>query len=186
MDFAVDAFWLGLDVDWRAPMKRALVVCLTILLPFAFALTGHALSIAVDTLEFSSLEEFLEAYKAVCEGTATGELAELAGNDRGQYSIKFAELDELYLPTGVPEDYKLHKIGINYLRVFYIYLHKNDLISEEAIQRAILEQKEFHFSVFRWKLDYPMEGTLRQSGATEKNLIGGVYLFEKPNSLTWG
>ena len=169
-------------------MKKLLLTGVAFLLIVAMVggVYSAALSIAVDTLYFSSLEELLEAHKAVREGTATGELAELGGGDRGQYSIKLAALDELYVPTGIPEGYKLHKIEVNYLRVTYVYLPESDLLSEEAINSALLEQKEFDFTIYRWGMDYPMEGSLRQNNATEGDLIGGVYLLVPPHSMLWG
>ena len=169
-------------------MKKLLMTGVAVFLIFAMVGGTHcaALSIAVDTLEFSSLEELLAAHKAVREGTATGKLAELAGNNRGEYSIKLAELDELYVPTGIPAGYKLYKIEVNYLRVSYIYLAESDLVSEETIDRAISQQKEFAFTIYRWKLDNPMDGILRQNNATKRDLIGGVYLFEEPHGLAWG
>jgi len=168
-------------------MKRALLTSVALVLLLALIGGTHclALDIPVDELVFSSLEELLAAHKAVREGTADAELAELAGND-GEFGINLVALDEFYFPTRIPKEYKLYKIVVNYLCVHFIYLTDRDLISDEAISNALHQQKEFEFGFYREDIEYPMDVILRQHGATEKDLIDGIYLLEKPNRLYWG
>ena len=166
-------------------MKKLFLLGIAFFLIFAMVGGIHcaALELAVDDvvdeLEFASLEELLVAHKAVREGTASAELTALAE------SVKFAELDEFYFPTGIPEEYKLYKISINYLAVNAVYLTESDLVSKEAIDRAIAQQKEFDFCFYRENLENPMEDILEQLDATEKDLVDGIYLFNSPYSVYW-
>jgi len=65
--------------------------------------TGHPLPIF---LEFSTVEEFLYAHRAVAEGRVTGELMRLAED------VDFVSLRELPLLTNLPEEYELTGIWV--------------------------------------------------------------------------
>jgi len=165
-------------------MKKLLLTSIAFILIFALfgGANCMALDIAVAELVFSSLEELLVAHKAVKEGTAGTELAALAE------SVNFAELDEFYFPTGIPDAYKLYKISITYGTVSYVYLLEQDMISDAAIRDAISQRKEFDFGFYRGDPDMPMTMAviLEQYDATEKDLIGGIYWFDGVRRLVWG
>ena len=163
-------------------MKRISVICIIILMLVSLFGGAHcaALEIVPDELLFSSLEELLEAHKAVREGTADAELTELAEK------VDFAELDELYVPTAIPKKYKLYNIRITQKFVEFLYLTENDMLSSEGLLDAQLYRREFWFRIGRCDYEYPTGNAMRQFQATEKDLICGVYLLFAPYNLTWG
>ena len=129
------------------------------------------------SLDFSSLEELKEAYKLVRAGKADGELAKLTK------SVNFAELEKLYLPTGVPEPYQLHKISVYKDSVQIRYSREEDLISGDTIKLAL---EYFNFIYSRSDPDYSLKGLMQQYGVAEKDLIDGKYLFrERSYTLFW-
>ena len=66
---------------------------------------------ALVQFDFSSVEEFIEALRAVRDGTATEQLAENARR------VDFTSLERLYLPIAIPEEYRLHRISLNDIQV---------------------------------------------------------------------
>jgi len=139
-----------------------------------------AASEAIETLEFSSLDEFLLNFSTVKAGRATVDFANSATN------TGFAALERLYLPTNIPEAYQLFRITVNEEAVSIWYLPEEYLGSEDAIWFAISQQRHFLFSFTRWNIESPMDGILRQNRSTEEDLIDGKYLFIEPNMFIWG
>ncbi|MCL2420400.1 MAG: hypothetical protein FWD03_00950 [Defluviitaleaceae bacterium] len=138
-----------------------------------------AASEVIDQLEFSSLEEFLVSYNTVRSGRAVGELAALSE------SVDFMGLERLYLPVAIPDDYQLFRIRVNEETVSFWYLSETDLVSEATIRDAIAQRRDFLFGFTRWNIESPMEGILRQNGATEEDLVDGRYLFIGSNMVIW-
>jgi len=141
------------------------------------------ISLPPVTLDFSSLDDFLDAHRAVREGTADEELMDLA------QQTDFAELEEIFFPTAIPEAYQLYSIRVHRHWVSMRFLHEEYLISEKMIQYAHALNRFFSFGMQRMDTDYPMEGIMQQFNVTEADLIDGIFLFEPPNlpnRLTWG
>jgi len=174
-----------------------LVVVFIVFLAATFAGCGHAdseistigsdadvseASFLIDELEFSSLTEFLKAHQAAVTNRSTGisvgldESADLAG------------LENLYLPTGIPETYRLFMILVNENFVTLWYLPEEHLISEEAIRFAINRQQHFLFSFTRGHVERfgsPKDALLRQFHISESDLIDGRYYFNGRNFFMW-
>ena len=188
-------------------MKQFLILCITILLLILLIVCGYyidditvvnngiiadyyddfheqeltiAYSRVIDELVFSSIDDFLSGYMMVKNGRATGELAAMAE------SVDLMALERFHLPIGIPETYQLYQIVINELAVSIRFLPEEYLDSELATLNAIANQRDFHFAFYRWDLDRPMDGVLRQNRATEECLINERYLFVEPNMFLWG
>ena len=136
-------------------------------------------SINEDVFEFISDEEFLTSYRLVKAGKADGDIKQLAD------SVNLVALEKLYTPSSIPNNYKLYKIDIYENVVSSLYFLEEHMVSESAIRAAISQSQFFSFNFYRWDSNSPMEGILRQQGATEKDLINGKYLFVPPYSLCW-
>jgi hypothetical protein len=170
-------------------MKKLLIKGTVVFLIFAAfgSVQATALDPVMPELEFSSLEELLDAYQAVKEGAADAELAKLAE------SVNFLDLDELYVPTNIPDPYQLHAIRVDYLAVTYQYLLEEDRISWETVLEARSQKREFFFGVYRWDPDRSMTITsiLQSDNKTVSDLFGGIYLRDSrfgsdTNRLYWG
>jgi len=131
-----------------------------------------------DTLEFTSLEDLLETYRKVQKG-------EDDDVTNSAESVNFASLEKIYLASSIPELYQLYKIIVFEELVTVRFLRKEDLISEDTARKAINQDQHFSFGFYRWDLDSPLDGILRQNNATEKDLIDEKYLFVAPNRLIW-
>lgn len=145
-----------------------------------------------DQLSFSSVEDLLDAYRAA---RADGDITDLVANwgagspisslaDVAE-SVDFSALERLYLLTNIPEEFQIYRISISVRTVSFWYLHKEDLVSDDAIRDARNQQQHFQFSFTRWSPESPMDDILRQGNATKEDLIDGKYLFVKPGKLEW-
>ena len=121
----------------------------------------------------------MTGYKDVLAGTADEELAALAE------SVVFLDLERLYLPMSIPEEYEFHEITLVAGSVNFWYLHEDDLMSDSTILNAKQQRRYFLLSFYRWDFDLPLEGIMRQFNATEADLIDGKYLFDDPNWFLW-
>ncbi|MDR0951522.1 MAG: hypothetical protein LBM18_01175 [Oscillospiraceae bacterium] len=151
-----------------------------------------------DQLYFSSIEQLLGAYIVAKEsGTGGEELEGFVSEWEATYgdssladvaeSVNFTSLEKLYIPTGIPEDYELYRIRVNDDSMNFWYVHKNDMVSEEAIEDALVSFRCFIFIVTRWDADSSLlvDGMLEQNLATKEDLIDEKYLFIQPHTLTW-
>ena len=130
-------------------------------------------------LEYSSIEDFLDSYRAAITGDIDGDFSAMVED------FDFTTLRSLYLPVSIPIEYELHSITVNAGMINFWYFHEDDLVSESDIHNAEYEKQYFQFSIFRLELDSPMEGILRQENATEADLMHGKYLFVEPNCFLW-
>jgi len=132
-----------------------------------------------EVLVFSSLEQLIETHKMAREGHTVGNIA-----FAGEFAY-FAELEKLYMPKVVPNDYLLYKIETGKTGANFYFLHKKHLVSDDAILKARIQHEEFHFGYSLWDSDFPMEGIMQQHNATEVDLIEGKYLFTDSRRFDW-
>ena len=158
-------------------------------------------SIAPDSLGFSSLEDFLNSYIAVKNGgLARGDLDFPGEWSPSRYdvsdvieSVEFAYLETLYLPIGIPEDFRLLRMSVTDCSVLIVFLHKDDMKLEETARNAIPSERRLIFSYSRWDSAPAdlLDAMLRQSfvsfgvNATEDDLLNGRYFFNGRDSFTW-
>jgi len=151
----------------------------------------------VDELEFASMEDFLSSYTIASEGRAEGDIADLVTDWNPAFAdsdfadvveaTELASLEMLYQPTNIPEGFQLYRVTVNERNVAFWYLHEDDLVSEEATQEALDQQRYFLFNVSRRDGDASalMDGVLRRNRASAEDLIDGRYLSVAPNALVW-
>jgi hypothetical protein len=160
-------------------------------------------SLPPDELTFSSLEDFLLSYLAVKNGDLGRGDIDFQGEWGSAFSdvelsdivdsVDFVSLRTLYLPIGIPEDFRLHRITVYNEIVSFQYLHENDMISEATIRNAISHRRFFSFTYSRWDMDHSflVNAMLRQSfvavgvNATEDDLINGRYFFDGRYGFDW-
>ena len=126
-----------------------------------------------SSLGVGSVEEFLYAYRAVKEGRATGNLANLAA------AVDFISLNELHVLTNLPETYRLHGIEVDSGGVGMWFFPEDAFTSMDAMHNARDNRHFFHFSFTRWDLESPMAGVSRQFGFTDEDSISGRYYFRE-------
>ncbi len=110
----------------------------------------------VDLVSFSNLEDFNSYLKKAEKG---GDVADLAS------------LKKYYLPTRIPEEYKLYKITAGVEDIGFWYLPKSYLDSEDSIFRGEASQKHYLFICTR---NGDMEG-VKQFELESSDLIDNKY-----------
>ena len=92
-------------------------------------------------------------------------------------NLNFARLETLYLPTNIPEDFRLHRITVNAGFVQFLYMHKEDGYRQRFL---------FSFSRSDYDPSTLLTDLLRQNNASEEDLIESRYLFiAEPDHFTW-
>ena len=142
-------------------------------------------------LQFSSLENFLAAHRAV---NAEEDIDNLVEFWRGRTTsatfadtieiLGFAPLERLYLPTGIPETYKLFRITVFEDIVELLYLPETSLVSGNPNRVRINRNRDFIFSFSRDQ-ELDLAFIMRQNGLTEDDLIDNRYLPHMRNWLSW-
>jgi len=127
---------------------------------------------------FSTFEEFLYAHRAVIEGRARGDLVRMAED------ADFASLTELLLPSNLPENYQIDFMEVNPTWVWVNILPEIALVSERTRESAISSGRYFTFGMTRWDSETPMVGIMQQFSFTERDLVEGVFLYERSGSST--
>jgi len=147
-----------------------------------------------DALVFSSLEDFLLAHQALQLG---GDITAFVDQWYGEVSgstlesvtegSKFASLKTLFLPVGIPDDYKIGVIWVNEEMLEIDFFHVDDMVSEESMRRANIQQRHFSLTILNRDNDEAtlFSNMMKESGAFEENLVDGRYLFRSPNSFHW-
>ena len=136
-------------------------------------------------IPYSSLEEFLDAYVAVSEGRAFGELAKKAMDSN------LTSLDTLYLLTNIPEEFQLTLIDVReeWVRIVYVVD-----IPENAVFRNVFMHPHFELQFTRstyedleeWGYNSPMDGIFNDRDFKEYVQIDeGYYFYERVNTLHW-
>jgi len=167
-------------------MKRFFSICIIVIMLAGFAEAGAAtegnlqITLPLVTLDFYSLEELLFAHEAVRDGAAGEELMDLAEQ------TNFAELEEIFFPTAIPEPYLLYRISVHRAWVSMEYLQKDHFGTEETIRSVMQQLLHFTFVMDRMDVENPMASLLDQFNVTERDLINGIYLFRQPQTFWWG
>ena len=149
--------------------------------------TGIVASWAVDEINFSSVEDFLTAYMIVSAG---GEIDHLESERHALFAeeddltftdsaanVNLTALEHFYLPVGIPDEFELFTIMVKEGSVSLIFMHPDDMISEDAIWDALWSERLFRFVFLRWDMDdsFLLEAQLEQSNITKEDLIDGRY-----------
>ena len=92
----------------------------------------------------------------------------------------------LYIPSGLPENYKLFNIAISAETVSILFMPEEHLSTIATQMDAVLSQQHFAFNFTRMSFEDPLAGVMKQFGVSEDGLIEGVLLLDPPNSITWG
>jgi hypothetical protein len=100
--------------------------------------------------------------------------------------VNFSSLERFYLPTGIPETFRLHAIEVYETFVLITYFPETRMVAEAAIRGEDHYNQSFYFQFFRWDTDDPRSGVLQQEGLVTDDLIDGKYFFiEWPSVLYW-
>jgi len=129
-----------------------------------------------EYITFSSLEHFLHTLRTIRTHGFASEAAE---------HLDLGSLDELYMPTGIPEEYKIISVMVDDVNVGFTYLHDDDLISENARWSAMGNRKHFGFTFSRDEDENAIASFLENFGYSEDDLIDGRYLLVNSNGLLW-
>lgn len=146
--------------------------------------TRIEVSWAPTEISFSSVEDFLNAYMIASAGREIDHLesewsalfapSELSSAE----AVNFTALENVYLPMGIPDEFELFTIRVAEGGVVFIFMHPDDMVSEEAIRDALRNFRVVHFGFYRWDMDddFLFDAMMEQS--TERDvLIDGKYLF---------
>lgn len=146
---------------------------------------------AIDFLEFSTLEDFLVAHRAVRLDEDIASLTERWGGalsasdlEDAVESTNFASLETLSLPTGIPEEFQVRKITITNYGITFWYLPEHITVSRDTFWSAISQNPSFQFSISR-RQENEMELILQRDNVNREDLIDGKYLFFYPNMFVW-
>jgi len=149
--------------------------------------------VAIDVIEFLSLEDFLKTYVISKIGVYRADFADSWFSNSGErledaiVGTGLAALETLYLPVGIPEDFEIRLITVTDYYVFFRFLPKDVVVtSRNEFWDAAALYPTFEFAFTRgWGAEDPMDGILEQNNATERDLIDGMYLATGSNMLTW-
>jgi len=149
--------------------------------------------VAIDVIEFLSLEDFLKTHVTSKMGVYRVDFADTWSSQSGGQlkdaiaGTNFVALDILYLPVGIPEDFEIRLITVTDYYVFFRFLPKEIVVTNRnEFWDAAAVYPTFEFAFTRgWGAENPMDGILEQNNATEVDLIGGKYLVTGSNTLTW-
>lgn len=133
-----------------------------------------------EVLQYNSLEEFINDIRKVKMGEATGELADIAER------MNLASIDRVYVPTGIPDSYKIFNVAVSENSVTILFMPEEHLTSISSQMDAVIVQQHFAFNFTRMSFEDPLAGVMQQLAVTEEGLLEGKLLFDSPNSITWG
>ena len=105
--------------------------------------------------------------------------------DTGEGVSNLASLEKYYLPTGLPDDYKLYKITSGIVNIGFWYLPEDELNNPDSIRRAEAQERYFLFISPRQTTN---EDVLQyQFGYEEDELINNKYYIVEymPNVIVW-
>lgn len=135
---------------------------------------------AVDSVAFSSLEEFETALAEI--QTASPSSLDAPSDDIGN----MAGLDVYYVPNGIPDGYVLGKVLVGSVGVAFYYYPEDKADSRDGQMTAEGKQECFEFRFYRWELDDPLSGIMRQLEQTEDDYIEERFLLDSSrNTYYW-
>jgi hypothetical protein len=157
-------------------MKKMLSILTTLVLVVSLFSSTTIISAQASRvfpfIEFSSLENFLNAYLAVKDGRDIDEFLEVSGG--GESSV--TELETLHLPINISEDFIIRWVSINESIIFQ-YLPKNVDFTIDTFWDARINNPSFSLIIWLNRENW-MEGALQRRGLTADDLIDGKYLAE--------
>ena len=143
----------------------------------------------IDFLVFASLDEFLYAYVAAREGRVFSD----SQPDWITEHVDLASLETIRLLAKPMGAYRIIEIAVHgeWVNILYANIGEDD--TEEARLNAIRNDEVFHFSFSRWTYEdleswgasSPLDGVMRQDGATERDLIDGKYFLSQSSTTNW-
>jgi len=138
------------------------------------------ISASPEMLQYNSLEELLSDLEKLRAGEASEELVEISER------LDLSSLEVLYVPSGLPENYKLFNIAISMENVSILFMPEEHLSTIATQMDAVISQQHFAFNFTRMSFEDPLAGVMKQFSVSEDDLIEGVILLDPPNSITWG
>ena len=112
---------------------------------------------------FFSLEEFISAIETQGDGVA-----------------QLGSLKAYYVPTNIPEEYRLYSILAGVSDICFAYYPVEVLGDEAAMMEAEATMEYFEFRFRRWELDDPLSGIMEQLDMGTWDFVDGKYLFDAP------
>ncbi|MCL2108746.1 MAG: hypothetical protein FWH20_05315 [Oscillospiraceae bacterium] len=144
-------------------------------------------------LEFTSLDDFLNAYLAINEGREIGEFVQRdwvedtrRSFENGAEKVNLIELENLYLPVGIPDNFAIRGITIteNYIAIRYLPMNIT-IFSRDEFWSNLIQNPSFEFALTKTHFENVMDVILQDKNLTREDLIDGKYLFNSPNLFTW-
>ncbi|MDR2559832.1 MAG: hypothetical protein LBC86_09900 [Oscillospiraceae bacterium] len=152
---------------------------------------------AFESLEFSSLDDFLNAYIANKEGRDIVDFVEWQAEATLDYesksvaskntaeNINLTSLEKLHLPIGIPEDFTIRRITVSEYGIVFRYLPKDIDVSSDTFWSAMMNNPSFELSILKHDYENVMEAILSQRNQTVNDLIDGKVSFRQPNRFNW-
>ena len=151
--------------------------------------------IAIDFIEFSTLEDFLSAYIAVGAGenaanfvkywSGVSDYPTLESTIEG---VDFLSLETLYLPVGIPSDFEVGKITVteSYVNFWFFPVGVFDP-DRDSFWDTVARFPHFEFGFdHRWDVgDSVLFDAMLAQSTDAEILIDGKYLFRPPNAFSW-
>ena len=136
-------------------MKKLLVLLITIIFVFTSSVIKVEGSAVPYHFEFSSLDDFLNAYLTAKEGGCIREFIERGwwtpGEDPAK-SVEFTDFKTLYLPTDTPKGFVIDYIWIGEWSIYFKYIPKNDEIKSNTSIGFTIHRE---YSLDRHKVAFP-------------------------------
>ncbi|MDR2558872.1 MAG: dockerin type I repeat-containing protein [Oscillospiraceae bacterium] len=162
-------------------MKKIIIILMTIILAFSVFTINSKGSEINPYLEFSTLEDFLNAYLIAKEGGCIEELIERGWWPWGENpaeSVNFSEFKILYLPTGIPEGFIIDNILIGGWNINFEY------IPESVEVTTNISNNSFNtgFTIYR---DYSLDKHKAAFSSRIINLNNGNYALWYSNYVSF-
>jgi hypothetical protein len=169
-------------------MKKLLSVFITFTLVFTLSAVKSAGDDEVyDLIQFSSLEDYLNAYLA---SKAGGSIEEFTEGGYFSERINFTEFEILHLPTAILENFVIRRIRINeFGSMTFWFLPEDAEGPTNAFWQWWNDYPHFRLSIRESLYENGMELLLQGSNQTVDDLIDGKYFISRTYNLfisfTW-
>jgi len=157
-------------------MKKFLSAFITFILVFTLSTFESAGDDPiVPFIQFSSLDDFLNAYLIAKEG---GDIEDFVEREFSFNNIGFVELEILHLPIVIPENFVIRRIIVNEYSISVWFLPEGVEGATNAFWQSWNQYPHFWLSVsYHPYFEHTMEAVLRNNGQTIDDLIDGIYSF---------